>query len=152
MRNLNLNHPQSTLFRAAQEIGRAVKTLYILDYIRDPALRRRVLIGLNKGESYHALNRSLCIGYQGLLRSPSIQEQTNQTSALRLLATAVMLWNAIHIDGVVTKLRAQGHKITDHQLEHIYPMMLEHINIIGEYRLPTDETIDQLAQKLRRKT
>ena len=142
-----------TRWRPTQpEIGRAVKTLYILDYIRDPALRRRVLIGLNKGESYHALNRSLCIGYQGLLRSPSIQEQTNQTSALRLLATAVMLWNAIHIDGVVTKLRAQGHKITDHQLEHIYPMMLEHINIIGEYRLPTDETIDQLAQKLRRKT
>jgi TnpA family transposase len=150
MRKLGLHHPQSALFRAAQEIGRAVKTLYILDYIRDPALRRRVLIGLNKGESYHALNRSLCIGYQGLLRSPSIQEQANQTLALRLLATAIMLWNAIHIDLAVTSLRTQGHTITDHQLEHIYPMMLEHINIIGEYRLPSDDTINQAIQKLRR--
>jgi hypothetical protein len=32
-----------------------VKTAYLAEYFRDVELRRRVLVGLNKGESLHSL-------------------------------------------------------------------------------------------------
>ncbi|MGB8347886.1 MAG: Tn3 family transposase, partial [Ktedonobacteraceae bacterium] len=40
---------QNPLQQALQELGRIAKTLHILAYVDDPAFRRRVLIGLNKG-------------------------------------------------------------------------------------------------------
>jgi TnpA family transposase len=42
---------QNPLQQALQEVGRIAKTLHILAYVDDPAFRRRVLIGLNRGKS-----------------------------------------------------------------------------------------------------
>ena len=37
------------LARALEELGRLVKTLYLLRYIDDEAYRRRILVQLNRG-------------------------------------------------------------------------------------------------------
>jgi TnpA family transposase len=49
--------PRNHFDRAVRELGRVFKTLFILDYLPDPALRRRVRRGLRKGEQLHALAR-----------------------------------------------------------------------------------------------
>ena len=56
---------QNPLQQALQEVGRLAKTLHILEYVDDPAFRRRVLIGLNKGEHLHSLARDIAFGRQG---------------------------------------------------------------------------------------
>jgi TnpA family transposase len=50
---------QSPLQLALQELGGIAKTLHILEYVYDPALRRRMLVGLNKGENLHSLARDI---------------------------------------------------------------------------------------------
>jgi TnpA family transposase len=45
---------QNGLAKALREIGRIERTLFMLDWFRDPALRRRVQAGLNKGEARNA--------------------------------------------------------------------------------------------------
>jgi TnpA family transposase len=40
---------QNGLAKALREIGRIERKLFMLDWFRDPALRRRVQAGLNKG-------------------------------------------------------------------------------------------------------
>jgi TnpA family transposase len=42
---------QNGLAKALREIGRIERTLFMLDWFRDPSLRRRVQAGLNKGEA-----------------------------------------------------------------------------------------------------
>ncbi|EHN94234.1 hypothetical protein ESOG_04694 [Escherichia coli E101] len=42
---------QNGLAKALRGIGRIERTLFMLDWFRDPALRRRVQAGLNKGEA-----------------------------------------------------------------------------------------------------
>jgi len=46
--------PRNHFYRAVRELGRVFKTIFILDYLTDPALRRRVRRGLLKGEQLHA--------------------------------------------------------------------------------------------------
>jgi hypothetical protein len=36
-------------------------------------------------------------------------------------------------------LRQSEYMVADSQLSHIYPMMLEHLNLIDEYRFPVDD-------------
>ena len=46
--------------------GRAYKTMYILGYVSEPTLRRRVPRGLLKSEELHSLARSVFYGKQGI--------------------------------------------------------------------------------------
>ncbi|RFA26350.1 hypothetical protein B7R25_10950, partial [Subtercola boreus] len=41
---------QNGLARALRELGRLQRTRFILEWLQDPALRRRTTAGLNKGE------------------------------------------------------------------------------------------------------
>ena len=59
---------QHELAAALREIGRVERTLFIIDWVLDPEMRRRAHIGLNKGESHHALKNALRIGRQGEIR------------------------------------------------------------------------------------
>ncbi|VXC32434.1 transposase (fragment) [Pantoea brenneri] len=56
---------QNGLANALREIGRIERTLFMLDWFRDPALRRRVQAGLNKGEAVTRWRgRYLCTGWE----------------------------------------------------------------------------------------
>jgi len=133
LRKLNAYHPESRLYKGLREIGRIAKTLFLLDWVSDPKLRRRNLIGLNKGEAYHALQRALSIGQGGRMKSRALEDQIQQTSCLRLLSTAIIVWNTVYIGAAVEQLRAVGYPVRDEQIAHIYPMQLEHLNLVGEY-------------------
>jgi hypothetical protein len=73
-----------------------VKTAYLAEYFREVELRRRVLLGLNKGESLHSLarkvssavasvrKRGLTDGSQRKLSS-AITERTQKTPAAMIL-------------------------------------------------------------------
>ena len=56
---------QHELAAALREIGRVERTLFIIDWVLDPDMRRRAHVGVNKGESHHALKNALRIGRQG---------------------------------------------------------------------------------------
>jgi TnpA family transposase len=54
MRKLAAYPRQNQVARALTELGKLERTAFLLEYFRDAALRRRILIGLNKGEALHA--------------------------------------------------------------------------------------------------
>ena len=122
-------------------MGCIAKTFFLLAYLSDCALRRRVLIGLNKGEAYHALARALFIGQAGVLKSRAVEDQAHQTSCLWQLATAIIVWNAVYIGEAVERLREAKYEVHEDQLTRMYPMLLEHLNLIGEYRFPGEKQI-----------
>ena len=59
MRRLAAYPKQNALAKTLREIGRLERTLFTLDWISDPTLRRRSNAGLNKGEAHHALKRAV---------------------------------------------------------------------------------------------
>src|SRR5438034_3501760 len=66
MRKLAAYPRQNQVARALTEMGKLERTAFLLEYFRDEALRRCVLIGLNKGEALHALARQLFFGRSGV--------------------------------------------------------------------------------------
>ncbi|EAD4766616.1 Tn3 family transposase, partial [Listeria monocytogenes] len=66
---------QNKIATALREIGRIEKTIFILDYITNEALRRRIHRGLNKGEAMNGLARALFFGKRGEFRERGIQDQ-----------------------------------------------------------------------------
>ena len=98
------------LARALEELGRIVKTLYLLAYVDDEAYRRRILNQLNRGEGRHQLARVVFHGKRGELRQRYREGQEDQLGALGLVVNAIVLWNTIYMDAALDQLRTEGYR------------------------------------------
>ena len=124
---------QNGLAKALREIGRIERTLFMIDWFRDPALRRRVQAGLNKGEARNALARAVFLHRLGEIRDRKPENQSYRASGLTLLTAAISLWNTVYMERAVDALKRKGVKINDQLLSHLSPLGWEHINLTGDY-------------------
>jgi len=124
---------QNTLAKALRDIGRIERTLFTLDWITDPALRRRSNAGLNKGEARNALARAVFFNRLGELRDRTFENQCYRASGLNLVAAAITLWNTIYLSRAIDQLRQEGQHIRDDLLAHVAPLGWEHISLTGDY-------------------
>ncbi len=62
---------QNGLATALRELGRLERTLFTLDWMQNPKLRRRVQTGLNKRAARNALTRAVFFNPLGKLRDRS---------------------------------------------------------------------------------
>jgi TnpA family transposase len=138
MRRLAAYPQQNALARALREIGRLDRSLFTLDWISDPALRRRSHAGLNKGETKHALARAVFFHRLGEVRDRTFENQRYRASGLNLAVAAITLWNTVYLGRAVDQLRSQGEVIDDALLAHAAPLGWEHITFNGDYVWPTE--------------
>jgi TnpA family transposase len=133
MRKLAAYPRQNQVARALTELGKLERTAFLLEYFRDSALRRRILIGLNKGEALHALARQLFFGRLGELRDRAFEDQIHRASCLHLLMAAIAAWNTVYLTEAIETVRKRGEEISEKTVAHIAPLGWEHINLTGNY-------------------
>jgi TnpA family transposase len=138
MRRLAAYPKQNALAKTLREIGRLERTLFTLDWISDPALRRRSNAGLNKGEARNALARAVFFHRLGEIRDRTFENQRYRASGLNLAVAAIILWNTVYLSRAVIELRSQGEIISDDLLAHVAPLGWEHITFNGDYVWPTE--------------
>jgi len=123
---------QNYLAIALREMGRIEKTVFILDYISNEALRRRIQRGLNKGEAMNALARAIFFGKQGKFMERELQDQLQRASALNILINAISVWNTVYLQKAIDYLKSRN-ELDKRLLKHISPLGWAHINFLGEY-------------------
>ncbi len=119
---------------ALKEMGKIERSLFYLEWMKSPGLRRRVTAGLNKGEARNALARAVFFNRLGEMRDRSHEDQMHRASGLNVLCAAIALWNSIYVERAIEELRNRGHDITDEHLRHLSPLGWEHIGLTGVYR------------------
>lgn len=127
---------QHELAVALREIGRVERILFMMQWLLDANLQRRVQTGLNKGEAHHALKNALHIGRQGEIRDRTSESQHYRLAGLNLLAAIIIYWNTKHLGIAVTKRQKSGLETPDELLCHVSPLGWAHILLTGEYRWP----------------
>jgi len=133
LRKLGAYPRQNGLAVALRELGRMERTLFTLEWLKDVELRRRVHVGLNKGEAKNALSRAVFFNRLGELRDRSYENQRHRASGLNLVVAAIVLWNTVYLERAATALRSSGHIVPDELLAHLSPLGWEHINLTGDY-------------------
>ena len=125
--------PSDRLSKAFTNLGRIIKTDYILRYLTDPELRRKVQRQLNKGEHRHGLSRWMFFANQGEFQTGDYEEIMNKASCLSLVSNAILYWNTLRIQTIVDDLRLQGEDISDEALSHISLLPYRHVLPNGTY-------------------
>lgn len=133
LRKLGSYPRQNGLAVALRELGRIERTRFTLDWMQHVELRRRVQIGLNKGEARNALARAVFLNRLGELRDRSFENQRYRASGLNLVVAAIVLWNTVYLERAVQALRDSGKNVDEKLLPHMSPLGWEHINLTGDY-------------------
>jgi len=122
------------LARALTALGQVVKSIFILRYIDDERMRDTVQLQLNHGERRHDLTRRcLFFANRGEFRTGDLEEIMNKASCLSLLSNGVLVWNTVHMDQIVDRLRASREEIVDSDLARVSPLCQAHIIPTGTY-------------------
>jgi TnpA family transposase len=113
---------QNGLVLALRELGRIERTLFMLDWLLEPELRRRVTAILNKGELRITLARAVCLNRLGEIRDRTFEAQRHRASGLNLVTAATILWNTVYLEKATAALRKRGRPFDEAWLEHIAPL------------------------------
>jgi len=130
---LTNSFPSDRLSKAFTNLGRVIKTQYILRYLTDRELRRTVQLQLNKGEYRHKLPRRIFFANQGEFTTGDYEEIMNKASCLSLVSNAILYWNTLKITEIVDQLRAQGDEVDEATLAHISLLPFKHVIPNGTY-------------------
>ena len=145
LRKLAAYKRQNRLDFALAELGRIERTLFTLDWLKQPELRRACQAGLNKGEARHTLAAAIYTNRQGRFTDRSLENQEFRASGLNLLIAAISYWNTVYLDRAAQHLNAVGTTFDAALLAHLSPMGWAHISLTGDYlweqarRLPAGE-------------
>jgi TnpA family transposase len=133
VQRLTNSFPSDRLSKAFTNLGRIIKTQYILRYLTDLELRQTVQLQLNKGEYRHKLPRRIFFANQGEFTTGDYEEIMNKASCLSLVSNAILYWNTIKINDIVENLRSQGAEIDKETLSHISLLPFKHVVPNGTY-------------------
>jgi TnpA family transposase len=132
MRQLASFPRQNGVAAALRELGRLERTLFTLDWISNPDMRREGGQELNKGEAKNSLSRAVFIHRLGEIRDRTYENQQHRASGLNLLVTAIILWNTRYLERAVAALR-ETEDVPETLLQYLSPLGWEHINLTGDY-------------------
>lgn len=150
LKRLSASPKSSELAKALRELGRIERTLFMIEWYSNPALRQRCQAGLNKGEAAHKLKRAVFFHERGEIRDRSYDSQAFRASGLNLVVSTIVYWNTVYLSRAAAHLRQQGRNIPDELLKHVSPLSWEHINLTGIYSWDAEQQMTDGFRPLRR--
>src|ERR1700730_8664183 len=129
LRKLGAYPRQNGLALSLRELGRLERSLFTLQYLKDVDLRRRIHIGLNKGEARNFLLLAVFFNRLAELRDRTYENQRHRASGLNLVVAAIVLWNTVYLERAVAAIRQNGQTVANETLTHLSPLRWEHINL-----------------------
>jgi len=137
--------------RALWEYDNIIRSLYLLDYVDSPPLRRNVQQALNRGENYHKLRRAVSYANFGQLRFKTEYEQQLWNECSRLITNCIIYYNATILSNLLEYKENNGTEKDIAWLKQVSPIAWQHINLLGRYEFskgPKDIDMSAIIQKL----
>lgn len=122
VRKLSRYPRQNGLAAALRELGRIERTLFILKWLPSLELRRRVQVGLNKGETRNALACAMFFNRLDEVRDRSFEQQRYRASGLNLVTAAIVLWNTTYLKRAPRALSTQATPADENLRQYLSPL------------------------------
>ena len=133
----NFQHPT---YQALTELGQAVKTIFLCQYLHQDALRREIHDGLQVIENWNSANTFIFYGKGGEMASNRLEDQELAMLALHLLQMALVYINTLMIQQVLTD-DVWWARMTPDDLRALTPLIYTHMTPYGTFRLDMNERL-----------
>jgi len=135
LRKLGNYSRKNRLYKAFQELGRVIRTIFLLQYISEGELRQQITRTTNKVESYHGFSKWFCFGGEGIIADNDPEEQEKSIKYNSLVANAVIFQNTIDLSEILQQLKREGYLIDPDDIKALSPYLTDKIKRFGDYFL-----------------
>jgi TnpA family transposase len=106
-----------------RELGKVVRTKFILDYAMSEDSRQTIREGCNRAETWNSFQEAVFWGHGGRIRTNDSRRQTINALSMMLIMNSIVFFNA----------EKHGKKLR--KIEGSCPVTWEHIRLLGDYRI-----------------
>jgi TnpA family transposase len=135
LRRLGSYSRKNKLYFALRELGRVVRTMFLLRYISEAELRQAIQTATNKSERFNEFVQWISFGGDDVIAENIRDEQRKFIKYNHLVANILAFHNMVSMTKAIEKLKAQGQEISNEVLAAISPYQTSHINRFGQYQL-----------------
>jgi TnpA family transposase len=144
LRRLATYSRKNKLYFAFRELGRVIRTKFLLQYVSDIDVRRTILVATNKSERFNQFADFMMFGGKGMIAENVRDEQRKVIKYNHLVANLVILHTLVTMSQSLQRMVADGHSVDQDALACLSPYQTEHINRFGNYELRTSQEIASL--------
>ena len=144
LRRLGTYSRKNKLYFAFRELGKVVRTLFLLRYIDDAEVRQTIHAATNKSEEFNGFVKWAFFGGEGIIAENVLHEQRKIVKYNQLVANMIILHNVERMTRVLTQLRDEGVGVSAELLRGLSPFRTSHINRFGDYTLDVSREVAPL--------
>jgi len=135
LRRLGTFSRKNSLYKAFSELGRVIRTIFLLKYISDSTLRSTIQAATCKSESFNDLIKWIRFGGDETLKENDRDEQRKLIKYNHLVANLIIFHNVCTLTQLLNELAKEGYEFDEETIAAISPYIREHINRFGAYVL-----------------
>lgn len=142
LRRLGTYSRKNKLYFAFRELGKVLRTLFLLRYIDDIETRKTIQAATNKSEEFNGFVKWVFFGGEGVIAENVLHEQRKIVKYSQLVANMVILHNVEGMTRTLAELRKrEGIELTPEILAGLSPYRTSHINRFGDYTLDLEKEV-----------
>ncbi|MCP3921756.1 MAG: transposase [Desulfobacterales bacterium] len=148
LRKLGTYSRKNKLYLAFRELGRAVRTIFLLDYLSNEELRKTVRAATINSEEWNAFINWIAFGGEGVITENLRDEQRKIIKYNHLVANLTILHNVHSMTNIFNDLQNEGYDITEEIVSNFAPYRNGHLNRFGKIKLQFDRIPEPLVNDI----
>jgi TnpA family transposase len=144
LRRLATYSRKNKLYFAFRELGRVIRTKFLLQYISSIEVRRMISVATNKSERFNQFADFLLFGGKGVIAENVRDEQRKIIKYNHLVANLVILYTLVTMSDAMQRMADDGHTIDRSVAACLSPYQTGYINRFGHYKLRKGRTTTSL--------
>jgi TnpA family transposase len=148
LRRLATYSRKNKLYFAFRELGRVVRTIFLLNYISSVELRHVIQAATNKSEAFNRFVQWVSFGGAGILSESTRDEQRKFIKYNHLVANLVAFHTLVTMTRALHEIEQEGHPIDLEALATFDPYRVGHINRFGDYAINPNRQPEPLERYL----